>query len=286
MMEKIRHFNKLTAIILVYLFGMLGVSSLHAHRSTCHNEPHCHPTEYEKNWLHNFFGDVKRDYCLYFQKDNLLLFGDFFVAAGILANTGLDRSIAQRWQDDIRSNGSNNFFKFWNSSGGLSYAYVPLYLTVMALGHMREENLFGNVVYAWGYRSLRAIILGGPQEILLAHALGSGRPSLNQDSKWQPFHNDKGVSGHAFYGAIPFLTAAMMTDPPLIRWGLYIVSTFPGLARINSNAHYTSQVLLGWALAFLSARSIYASDMQRTPLYQVSLYPKSDGLMLRASLRF
>lgn len=245
-----------------------------------------HPTDYEKSWSKNLIKDIKSDVSHYLENDNLIIFGDTFLAAGILANTGFDRALAQHWQTDIRSNASDNFFNVPRAIGGLSYYYAPIYFTCMGLGHLREHTLMGNVLYHFGYRSLRTFMLGGLQQVVLTNLLGSGRPSRGDDSKWQPFQYETAVSGHAFYGAVPFLTAAMMTDNMGAQISLYFLSTLPGLSRINSNSHYLSQVLLGWTIAFLSARSVYQTDMDRQPAFQVSAYPKNDGAMLAARLKF
>jgi hypothetical protein len=170
--------------------------------------------------------------------------------------------------------------------GGLSYYYAPVYLLAMGTGHLTEQNNFGNVLYHWGYRSFRTFMVGGPQQATVTYLLGSGRPNRGDDSKWRPFKHNTGVSGHAFYGAIPFLTAAMMTNHAVPRYMLYAASTLPGLARINSNYHYLSQVVLAWSIAYLSADSVYATDEQREPKFQMRLEGRADGLMLRANWTF
>lgn len=246
----------------------------------------CHPTPYEKNWGYNFLGDMGSDFSRHFQNENLIYLGDSILAAGVLANTGMDRSFSDHWQTDIRTKGTDNFFKPFNNIGSLSVYFFPIYLTSMSVGHLREHTLMGNVAYAWGYRSLRTYILGGIQQVILTNLLGGGRPSNNADSKWQPFRYCTGVSGHSFAGAIPFITAAQMAEPPLLKYGLYVISTLPGFARVNKNAHYLSQAFLGWTLAFLSARSVYQTDLERNPTFQVGVYPRSDGAMLAARLEF
>jgi hypothetical protein len=245
-----------------------------------------HPTAYEKNWSKNFIQDIKSDVSNYVKNDNLVLFGDTFIAAGVLANTGFDRSFAQHWQTDLKSKTTDNLFAIPKAIGGLSYYYAPIYLSTMAFGHLREHTLMGNVMYHFGYRSLRTFMIGGLQQVVLTNLLGGGRPCRGDDSKWQPFQYETAVSGHAFYGAIPFLTAAMMTDNTGAQFSLYFLSTLPGISRLNSNSHYLSQVLLGWTIAFLSARSVYQTDMDRQPAFQVSAYPKNDGAMLAARLKF
>jgi membrane-associated phospholipid phosphatase len=244
------------------------------------------PSDYGQGWAQNFAQDIRRDFTVYFENDNLIVLGDTFLVAGLLANTGLDRAFAQHWQTDIRTHATDNFFDFPKAIGGLSYYYAPIYLATMGIGHLREHSLFGNVLYHWGYRSIRTFILGGLQQVILTNALGSGRPCNHQDSKWQPFRYETAVSGHAFYGAIPFLTAAMMTEQPILKATLYTLSVLPGVSRINSNRHYLSQVILGWGIAFLSARSVYQSDQERKPDWQINVYPRTGGAMLHGRYEF
>lgn len=245
----------------------------------------CCPTNYECTWVQNFEDDVFRDFATYFTAHNLLQFGTVFVAAAIFANTGLDRTIRENFQEDFQSSNTQRFFKPWKTIGGLSYWYFPLYLGSMGIGYWRQCDPYGNAIYRWGYRNLRAMILGGIQVIILAPTLGSGRPSKREPSKWQPFKYVNGVSGHSFFGGLPFITAAMMVDPPLMKALLYVASTLPGLSRIDSDAHYFSQVLLGWSLAFFSARAVVESDMAN-PVFQASLIPKRDGVILYGRWKF
>ncbi len=223
--------------------------------------------------------DFRRDFVTYFRVDNLLQFATVFVAAGILANTGLDRTIRENWQEDFESNRTHRFFKPFKAIGGLSYWYFPIYFTAMGIGYWRHCDPVGNIIYQWGYRNLRAMILGGIQVIIFAPTLGSGRPCKHEPSKWQPYKYVNGVSGHAFFGALPFITAAMMSEPVLLKGLLYITSALPGLSRIDSDAHWFSQVLLGWSLAYFSARAVYESDLAN-PAFQASLIPKKNGFML------
>ena len=265
------------------ILWFLAITSVHA----IYNTPaSVHPSDYEKNWMHNVLQDIKQDFSDYLESDNLLILGDTFIAAGILANTGLDRSFRNHWQTDIRTGGLNNFFEIPRHIGGLSFYYVPIYLGTMGLGHMREHTALGNTVYHWGYRSLRTFILGGLQQVVMTNLLGSGRPCRFEDSKWQPFRYENGVSGHAFYGAVPFMTAAMMSDPPLLKYGLYALSLLPGISRVNSDSHYLSQVILGWTIALLSSKAVYNADLERSPTFQMNVYPRSEGAMLGAHLRF
>lgn len=228
---------------------------------------------YACSWVENLYYDIKRDFTVYLRPKNLLFLGDAFVVAGILANTRIDRSIRNTWQQSVRSSDTNHFFDPFQAIGGFSYWYFMAYPGAVALGYYTRHSLAGNVLYFWGYRSFRTIILGGLQQAFFTQALGSGRPNNHVDSKWQPFKYKTGVSGHAFYGAVPFITAGMMADPPLFKYGLYVLSTLPGIARINSDNHYTSQVFLGWMFAFLSARAVKQSDEENECFWQVNVSP-------------
>lgn len=241
---------------------------------------------YREQWPHNLGRDIAQDFKNYMAPERLWYLGGAFASSGILANTGLDKSVARHWQNNIRSTTTNHFFHLPQKIGGLSYYYAPVYLLAMGAGHMGEQDTFGNVLYHWGYRSFRTFIVGGPQQATFTYLLGSGRPNRGDHSKWQPFKHNTGVSGHAFYGAIPFLTAAMMTNHPALRYTLYAVSTLPGLARVNSNYHYLSQVVLAWSIAYLSADSVYTTDEEREPKFQMRIEGRADGLMLRAHWTF
>lgn len=231
------------------------------------------PPPYECNWAENLYYDIKRDFTIYLRPKNLLLLGDALVVGGILANTRIDRSIRNTWQDSVRSSGTNNFFAVPQAIGGFSYWYHVVYPAAVALGYYTRNSPAGNVLYFWGYRALRTALLGGIQQAFFTQALGSGRPINHVDSKWQPYTYKTGVSGHSFYGSIPFITAAMMSDNPLIRYSLYVMSTLPGISRINSDNHYTSQVFLGWAIAFLSARAIHQSDEENESRWCINACP-------------
>ena len=52
-----------------------------------------------------------------------------------------------------------------------------------------------------------------------------------------------------------------MVESPLLKGTLYVCSTFVGFSRMTDNAHYPSQVFLGWYLAWASARAVSATEM-------------------------
>jgi membrane-associated phospholipid phosphatase len=100
-------------------------------------------------------------------------------------------------------------------------------------------------------------VVGAPPLYALQWATGASRPDESSaGSRWKPFQDANGVSGHAFVGAIPFLAAADMVESPLLKGTLYVCSTFVGFSRMTTDSHYPSQVFLGWYLAWASARAV------------------------------
>ena len=94
-------------------------------------------------------------------------------------------------------------------------------------------------------------------------------------SHWHPFRRANAVSGHAYIGAIPFITAAQMTDKPVVKGLFYVLSTVCAWSRINDDAHYLSQAVLGWYLAYLSVRAVTKTESRRPLPRGLTIFPLS-----------
>jgi len=113
----------------------------------------------------------------------------------------------------------------------------------------------------YGWRASRAYLVGVPPAVFLQWALGSSRPGERwYESSWRPFEDKNAVSGHAFIGAVPFLTAGNMCENPYLAGSFYFMSTLPAWSRINDDSHYLSQSVLGWWIAYMACRSIDQTD--------------------------
>jgi hypothetical protein len=139
--------------------------------------------------------------------------------AGVLANSDLDYKIQYDGQHDARYEESDEWSSVTKTMGE-GYVVLPVYLSAMVLDCVFREDFRGGDVAVWGERSLRATLVGAPLMLFLQRALGASRPDEDPtDSRWSFWADDNGVSGHAFMGAIPFLTAAKMADDPWTkRW--------------------------------------------------------------------
>ena len=107
---------------------------------------------------------------------------------------------------------------------------------------------------------------------------GGSRPGeTTATSYWKPFDDNNGASGHAFIGAIPFISAAKMSDNIWLKGGLYAASTLPALSRVNDDDHYFSQIFLGWWVAYLAGSAVDRTDDAHRN-HRFLVYPVGDGI--------
>jgi membrane-associated phospholipid phosphatase len=226
----------------------------------------------------SYFADIKADYRIHYSLKKLGHLGLSLGVGGILANTSGDRRFRDFVQDDIRGDSGDTFFDiftFVGEAGHLQYA-VPAYLGAMFLGRAYSDSPGYVRVHEWGWRSLRTLMLGAPQHFFFTNALGSGRPEEG-DSNWDFFADNNGVSGHTFYGAVPLITAATLAENRYIKYTLYATSILPGLARINDDQHYLSQVVIGWLLAYMAADTVNGTDSNRESRFSLLPMVLPDG---------
>ncbi|MDP2690311.1 MAG: phosphatase PAP2 family protein [Deltaproteobacteria bacterium] len=218
---------------------------------------------------------LARDYRgFYLDTGNLLRFGAGLAGAGVLANTSADREFQEYYRDTFRSDGTDDVSKALKLFGE-----PVIVLPVLAAVHLVFPN--DTPAGVWSQRTLRGIFLGGPLAFAVQYATGGGRPEDGEDSsKWRgPFHGNNGLSGHAFIGALPFITAAKMQENFYLKALLYAASPLAGLSRINDDKHYLSQAALGWYLAYLSA-SVVERPGPSSGITVSAMPLPGDGLMV------
>jgi hypothetical protein len=203
---------------------------------------------------------VLEDYRNFYSCDGLVCLTAAFGAGALMANTGFDTTMQTAWMDSVKPTDVGNFFLNCKDIGEGRYA-LPVFGAAAVTGIILEGNPSGDIVGEWGSRSLRMFVVGAPPIYVLQLATGASRPVDGNGSQWHMFNDNNGVSGHAFIGAIPFLAAAEMVENPWAKGGLYVCSTFVGFSRMTDNAHYPSQVFLGWYLAFASSVAVSRTEM-------------------------
>lgn len=228
------------------------------------------------------------DQMNFYSAESLTLLGGGLIVGGAMANSSFDDGIHRHFQSSVRGATSDDWFESLHASKELGNGmYVlPVFATAWAAGELFPENALSRTSGRWGERSLRGFVVGAPPLIVMQQLTGGSRPTeTDESSEWHPFRDNNGISGHAFMGSLPFITAAKMTDNRGYKLLLYAGSTIAPLSRINDNAHYPSQVALGWLMAYLAASAIDATD---DPNSRWRFYPYSngDGSGMMAEFRF
>ncbi|MCH9617788.1 MAG: hypothetical protein SP4CHLAM5_04950 [Chlamydiia bacterium] len=196
----------------------------------------------------------------FYSKKSALFLGKVLVPCAILAHTSLDRKTSDLYQQNMRSeslDASCKVFKTFGSNMPITIALV----SGVTVSYFSRGTKTGEKIYDYSLNTFRGIVSGFPILIAGQNLLGGDRPAQNTNSYWWPFSNDHGVSGHAFMGAVPFITAANMTSNHYLKAAFYLASTATGFSRLNDDKHYLSQIILGWSLAYASCDAISDTNL-------------------------
>ena len=211
------------------------------------------PTVLLRIW-HVLWGDVQR----FYSRRNLVRLAVGFAIGAMLAN-----SPADQWLDDAYLHNCHSEsrpaakFQWFAKQLGDRYVVILAPLATMGIGVLAPANPVAAAVGAWGLQFSRTFLVAAPVTYGATWALGGDRPKNGNGSHWQPWRRKQyGISGHAMAGAIPFVVMAGMTANPVAQTALYACSGLTAWSRIDCQAHYPSQVLLGWWLTFLGMRVV------------------------------
>lgn len=200
---------------------------------------------------------VVEDYTSFYSSDRLLRLGIGFGLGAIVANSDMDSNIQDWYQDDIRSESTNNLSDISKTFGEGKYL-IPIALLAGSINYYDHESDIG----IWGVYASRAYLTGVPALLVMQRVTGGSRPGeKSYGSDWNPFADSNGVSGHAFIGAVPFLTLAYMyEDNQVVKYLAYLASFLTAWSRVNDDNHYTSQAALGWYLAYESVDAVFHAN--------------------------
>ena len=236
------------------------------------------------NGLRGLFTDIGHDYGNFYSCRGLVWIGTTVGVGAVLANTSLDQDFQDWYQNDVRSSGTDDVARVAYQFGSGQYV-IPAMAAAWLVGEWCCDCPCGAAVGQWGERSLRAVLVGGPVVLGLQYALGASRPSEGIGSQWRPFNDNNAVSGHAFIGAIPFLTAAKMSDSAVWKLTMITFSVLPAWSRVNDNRHYLSQVLMGYSFACLSVWAVDATEQSKRSIMIVPM-AVGDGAGVGVSCSF
>ena len=220
------------------------------------------------------------DFSNFYNQNTVKNYGVVLLGASVIANTKMDGNFQSWYQDSVRSNRTDDFSKVAKFPGEGQYV-IPV-MAASALTYrlcQASLELPECTLGEFADRTTRGYLVGAPTLLLLQPLLGAGRPSMGP-SYWRPFQEANAVSGHAFIGAVPFITAAQMTDKPVVKGVFYTLSTFCAWSRVNDDCHYLSQVMLGWYLAYLSVRAVSQTEEGRLRLPKgLTFFPVAENDM-------
>ncbi|MCA9211524.1 MAG: phosphatase PAP2 family protein [Planctomycetales bacterium] len=217
-----------------------------------------------------FIRSIVADHEAFYSRRNLGDVALVVAVGGLMANTNIDRFVTfDLYHENVRNANSDEWLENLHKPKffGDAYHAIPVYGAAMLAGKLFSQQESTQLIGDWGDRSFRTLLVGGPPVLVLQQLTGGSRPG-EQDygSRWRPFADDNGVSGHSFVGAVPFLSAAYMTDNKILRRTLIAASTLPAISRLNDDAHYASQAMMGWSLAFFAANAVNNTELQNSPL--------------------
>jgi hypothetical protein len=209
-------------------------------------------------WAADLRETVASDMGRFYRRRRALRFGGVLAGAGALANSDGDAEIQDWYRDEVRTPSGDDWAVDLERLGRSETIAFPLLAGGLLVGLGPQEGSRAPVT--WLRRTARAYVVGTPTLLYLQTLTGGNRPSEGLGSDWEPFVGQNGVSGHAFTGAVPFLTLARQTD----RWWLRVLavaaSTAGGWAQLHADQHYFSQFALGWWLAWEATDAIAESE--------------------------
>ncbi len=236
-----------------------AISQYSQYASNQSHHPACGPpgpSQRLQAMFHKRWHNVRADHANYYSWVNMRDLALGVAMASPVANTSWDADFQHWYQRDVRSSGSDDFTAFWKTFGE-GEIFIPAFAGLGLLGTYFEHRPLLGVTGEFGDRVTRGFLVGAPPMLLMQYTLGASRPDeAGVGSQWKPFDDSNAVSGHAFMGAVPFITAAQMCDNRWAKSALYLCSTLTAWSRVNDDDHYLSQAWLGWWMAYLASRSV------------------------------
>jgi len=239
----------------------------------------------ESGFIESFADDVLADFRHHYSRQPLTKVGIGLAVGGVLANSNADEEIQQFFSEDLASNTGDDLSNLFTGVGDVAHPLYsfPIYLGTMWLGDYNGER--DSIAAQWAANSMRATLVGAPEVVILSNLIGGQTPEEGEPG-WDPFNDDDGVSGHAFFGAVPIITAAKLANKRWLKYSLYATSTLPGLARVYDGKHYFSQSFLGWWIAYQAAETIERTNREERVGLEIVPVTYSDGSGLQVTLSF
>lgn len=219
--------------------------------------------------------DIQSDHHFFYSRENVRPTLAFLGVSAAMAYSNWDAQILDFTQTALPSTSNSRLFRAFRTVGN-GYAMLPVYAgSALAGKYLQLGGPEMATIGEWGDRTVRGILVGTPPLLVSQFVLGGSRPDESAHrSRWDYFEDTNAVSGHAFMGAVPFLTAYQMAETTRSKIFWLSLSMIPAVSRIADNAHYPSQSLLGWGLAYLATSSVARTELSHCTFVMV---PSVDG---------
>lgn len=221
--------------------------------------------------------DICLDHQHFYSSTTLLRSLPVLGAAAALANTPADGEIRDWWQTRVRN---PELAEFWNEAKhfGEGKWMIPVSTGAWLVGEWLSTEDSTHWLGQWGGRTTRGYLVGFPVLFSSQLILGSSRPVEGESaSHWKFGQDNNSVSGHAFMGAMPFLTAAQLCESPWAKALCFAGSAMVPLSRVEHDAHFASQIILGWWLAYMASSAV-DETMRSYGAWQIDPMPVGDGV--------
>jgi membrane-associated phospholipid phosphatase len=212
-----------------------------------------------ERYAFELFRKIGSDHLNYYSPASLASLAAAFALGGVIAHSDADEKLRDALRENLLADAAHEYREFIvdHKFLGEGYILLPAYGLIAYVGQGLGDAPLAPSVGEWGERSFRAIVVGAPPLLAAQLLTGGSRPGeTDHESQWRPLADDNGVSGHAFIGAIPLISAAKMSHG--VGWKALFLSAsmLPGLSRVTDDAHYPSQVMLGWTMAYVAATAV------------------------------
>ena len=211
-----------------------------------------------------------------------------FVAAATYFISSEEEDL-QGWAQTRRNDDTDMVSQYLRPAGSGKYvlpALGALYVTGRIAGSSRARRT--------ALLGLESVVISGALTGALKYLTHKERPnpSIVDDVPW----NGPGLShahlafpsGHATCSfALATIVAAEYGDYPMVRPLAYCAAALAALSRVNDNAHWVSDVILGSAIGHFTARTIAARHGRGAGSgFSVLPAPRAGGMGLTLSYKF
>lgn len=216
-----------------------------------------------------FVCNARSDYRNWLSCGLLAEFGLGLGVAAAFANTSVDEDFRQ-WairEDLLEPLPGHAWYREFGNGTYVAPTMVALICSSRLYQKCSPHHApCAHTIDRWSSRSMRSLLVGAPILLATQWVTGASRPDeASSGSRWVPFNDTNGASGHTFVGAVPFLVAAQMAKRPVVKVAFIAGSGLTGWGRICDDGHYLSQVLLGWTIAHVSVRASQFTETGRQP---------------------